>query len=63
MLYVPAHSLIPQALKQNNEMMRFIPTNILENTLHKEKFVDFLANETKSLLIHIRQSSSDDFML
>jgi hypothetical protein len=31
-----------------NEIMRFIPTNVLERTLAKEKFIDFLINENKS---------------
>jgi len=38
-----------------DEMSRFIPTDVLERTLQKEKFIDFLISENKSLLLHVEQ--------
>jgi hypothetical protein len=35
--------------------MRFIPTNVLERTLAKEKFIDFLINENKSWLLGVNK--------
>lgn len=39
----------------NNEMSRFIPTDILERTLEKEKFIDFLINENKLMLLQVEK--------
>lgn len=36
-----------------NEMSRFIPIDVLERTLQKEKFIDFLVNENKSLFSQV----------
>jgi predicted nucleotidyltransferase component of viral defense system len=38
-----------------NEMSRFIPTDVLERTLKKDKFIDFLINENKLLLLQVEQ--------
>lgn len=38
-----------------NEMLRFIPINVIERTLHKDKFIDFLANEIKSTLFEVER--------
>jgi hypothetical protein len=37
-----------------NEMSRFIPLEVLERTLQKEKFIDFLINENQSLLLQVK---------
>jgi hypothetical protein len=37
-----------------DEISRFIPADVLERTLEKEKFNDFLINETKSLLLQVK---------
>ena len=39
-----------------DEMLRFIPMDVLERTLEKEKFIEFLANEVKSMLIELERS-------
>lgn len=36
-----------------NEILRFIPVDAQERTLQKEKFVDYLVNETKTLLSNV----------
>ena len=36
-----------------DEMSRFIPLDVLERTLHKDKFIDMLINENKSLLLQV----------
>jgi hypothetical protein len=36
-------------------MSRFIPADVLERTLQKEKFIDFLINEIKSMLLHVEK--------
>jgi predicted nucleotidyltransferase component of viral defense system len=36
------------------QISRFIPIDIQERTLRKEKFLDFLANETKALLVEVK---------
>lgn len=36
------------------EMTRFIPTDVLDRTIKKEKFLNFLVNETRELLITIQ---------
>lgn len=38
-----------------NELSRFIPLDVQERTLLKEKFIDFLINEDKSLLIQVKE--------
>lgn len=38
-----------------DEISRFIPLDILERTLQKEKFIDFLINENKSLLLQVKK--------
>jgi len=38
-----------------NEMSRFIPADVIERTLQKEKFVNFLINEDKSLLLQVEK--------
>ncbi len=38
-----------------DEMSRFIPADVLDRTLQKEKFIDFLINENKSLLIEVEK--------
>jgi len=38
-----------------DEMSRFIPTDVLERTLQKEKFIDFLINENKSMLQEVKK--------
>jgi predicted nucleotidyltransferase component of viral defense system len=38
----------------NSELSRFIPLNVQERTLKKEKFKDFLINETKLLLFELK---------
>ncbi len=37
------------------EISRFIPTDILDRTLNKEKFIDFLINENKSMLFQVEK--------
>lgn len=37
----------------HDEMSRFIPMDVLERTLKKEKFIDFLINENKILLLEV----------
>jgi len=39
----------------HNEMSRFIPVDVQERTLQKEKFKDFLSTETKKLLSDLRK--------
>lgn len=39
-----------------DEMTRFIPTDVLDRTLHKEKFLDFLVNEISALLIEVKNN-------
>jgi len=46
---------IIQGKEFQNEMSRFIPTDVLERTLKKEKFIDFLINENKSLLLQVEE--------
>jgi hypothetical protein len=46
---------ITRGKKFQDEMLRFIPTDVLDNTLRKGKFVDFLLNENKSLLLQVEQ--------
>ena len=48
------------------EMSRFIPMDVLERTLKKEKFLDFLSNETRVLLEGVRkiilhENTEDEF--
>jgi len=38
-----------------NELTRFIPSDILERTLQKEKFIDFLINENKTMLSEVKK--------
>lgn len=38
-----------------DEMSRFIPSDVLERTLAKDKFVDFLIGENKSLLHQVEK--------
>lgn len=38
-----------------NELSKFIPPDILERTLQKEKFLDFLINENKSMLLQVEK--------
>ncbi len=38
-----------------DEMTRFIPNDVLEKTLQKEKFIDFVINENTSLLLQVEQ--------
>lgn len=38
-----------------DEMSRFIPTDIIERTLQKEKFIDFMINEIKMLLLQVEK--------
>lgn len=38
-----------------DEMSRFIPTDVLERTLQKEKFIDFLITENKSMLLQVEE--------
>lgn len=38
-----------------DEMSRFIPTDVLERTLQKEKFIDFLISENQSMLIEVEK--------
>ena len=38
-----------------DEMSRFIPTDVLERTLHKEKFIAFLISENKSMLLQVEK--------
>jgi hypothetical protein len=38
-----------------NELTRFIPFDVLERTLQKEKFIDFLINENMSLLLRVKE--------
>lgn len=38
-----------------NEMIRFIPTDVQERTLAKDKFFDYLSNEIRSLFDEIKQ--------
>jgi hypothetical protein len=38
-----------------DELTRFIPSDILERTLQKEKFIDFLINENKTLLSEVNK--------
>ncbi len=38
-----------------DEISRFIPADIIERTLKKEKFIDFLINENKSLLLQVKK--------
>lgn len=42
-----------------DEMSRFIPTDVLERTLRKEKFIDFLINENKSMLLQVEKIISN----
>ncbi|MFO1257115.1 MAG: nucleotidyl transferase AbiEii/AbiGii toxin family protein [Gammaproteobacteria bacterium] len=42
-----------------DEMSRFIPTNVQERTLKKDKFLDFLVNENKTLLQAVLNSSKN----
>jgi predicted nucleotidyltransferase component of viral defense system len=48
-----------------DEMNRFIPTEVQERTLNKEKFYDFLTNEIRGLLDEVKQEkkSNDAFNL
>lgn len=39
----------------HNELSRFLPLSVQERTLKKDKFKDFLLNETKSLLLELRK--------
>jgi hypothetical protein len=36
-------------------MSRFIPVDIIERTLQKEKFIDFLISENKSMLLEVKK--------
>ena len=36
-----------------DEMLRFIPSDVSERTLQKDKFIDMLVNENKSLLLQV----------
>lgn len=38
-----------------NEISRFIPANVLERTLQKEKFIDFLINENMVMLLEVKK--------
>lgn len=38
-----------------DELSRFIPMDVLERTLEKDKFIDFLINENKSLLLQVKK--------
>lgn len=38
-----------------NEMLRFIPSGVFERTLKKEKFIDFLISENRSLLLQVQK--------
>lgn len=38
-----------------DEMSRFIPMNVQERTIRKTKFLDFLANEDKTLLLDVKK--------
>ncbi len=42
-----------------NEMIRFIPTDVLERTLEKEKFLVFLVNEIRTLLREVGDLSAN----
>lgn len=46
-----------------DEMSRFIPTDVLERTLQKEKFIDFLISENKSMLLHVEKIISGNINL
>ena len=52
----------------HNELSRFIPLDVQERTLKKEKFKDFLINETQSLLSALRalfngETKRDEFSI
>jgi hypothetical protein len=36
------------------EMTRFIPVDVLDRTLNKAKFLDFLTNEINALFIEVK---------
>ena len=38
-----------------DEMSRFIPIDVQERTLKKEKFLEFLVNEVKELLLEVKR--------
>lgn len=38
-----------------DEMSRFIPADVLERTLQKEKFIEFLISENKSMLLEVEK--------
>lgn len=38
-----------------NEISRFLPSEVLERTLEKGKFIDFLINENKSMLLKVKK--------
>lgn len=51
-----------------DELSRFIPISVQERTLQKDKFKDFLINETKSLLTNLRtlidhETPQDEFYI
>ncbi|TGO02630.1 hypothetical protein PN36_21630 [Candidatus Thiomargarita nelsonii] len=50
------------------EMKRFIPMDVQERTLLKDKFYDFLSNEIRGLLSEVQRqligdSAEDDFRM
>lgn len=44
---------IIRAKEFKNEMSRFIPLDVIERTLQKEKFIDALINENRALLLQV----------
>lgn len=46
---------IVRSKKFRDEMTRFIPSDVLERTLLKDKFIDFLISEDKSLLLQVEK--------
>ena len=65
------HQKLPAIIKSQSfkdEMGRFIPTDVQERTLKKDKFLDFLISETQSLLKQVEleiegKSTEDDFLI
>lgn len=47
---------IIQGKSFKDEMVRFLPRNVLERTLEKEKFMVFLANEIKAMFLEIKEN-------
>ena len=45
----------------NNEISHFISSDVLERTLQKEKFIDFLINENKYLLLQVQKIISNNY--